>query len=130
MSFSRVALSGFCAILHMDALVQRIMETAMPRLIRLYIINVLVGFLLSAAFVGLLLWFDVAGLRGLIFGSSAGFIALVMLWVFNGIVFAGVQFSIRIMMMADRGKPSGGKRQRSAPPDAIPSLAVLPVKTR
>jgi len=96
----------------------------MPRLIRLYIVQVCIGFLLSACFVGLLLALDVAGLRGLIFGSSVGLIALVMLWVFNGIVFAGVQFSIRIMLLADDSKPGGGKRQRITTP------AVDPVPVR
>ena len=75
----------------------------MPRLIRLYITHICVGFLLSAGFVGLLLALDVAGLRGLIFGSSVGWIAVLMLWIFNGIVFAGVQFSIRIMIGACPG---------------------------
>ncbi len=102
----------------------------MPRLIRLYILNVFVGFLLSAGFVGLLLALDVAGLRGLILGSSAGWIALLMLWVFNGIVFAGVQFSIRIMMLADRNGPSGGKRQGVAPRARSPLSAPVAVKAR
>ena len=83
----------------------------MPRLIRLYIVQTFIGFVLSAIFVSLLLIWDVAGVRGLIMGSAAGWIAALMLWVFNGIVFAGVQFSIRIMMMADKRGPGGGKRQ-------------------
>ncbi|MDC0739666.1 hypothetical protein N6L24_15360 [Cognatishimia sp. SS12] len=89
-------------------------EETMPKLIRLYITHSLIGFLLSAVFVGLLLVFDVAGLRGLILRSAAGWLALLMLWVFNGIIFAGVQTSIRVMLMAERSaSPPGGKRQRT-----------------
>ena len=35
----------------------------MPKLIALYIRSVAIGFGLSAVFLGLMLWFDVAGLR-------------------------------------------------------------------
>lgn len=84
----------------------------MPKLIRLYIQQVLIGFAIAAAFVAGLLWFDVGGLQRLVLGDSAGLLAVVMLWVSNGIVFAGVQFGIRIMMMADDDTtPRGGKRQ-------------------
>lgn len=82
----------------------------MPELIKLYIRQVVVGFGLSALFVGMLLWMNVANLGTLIGASDIGFIAVALLWVFNGIVFAGVQFSIVIMRMADDG-PRGGKRQ-------------------
>lgn len=102
----------------------------MPRLIRLYITQVCIGFVLSAVFVALLLALDVVGLRGLILGSSAGVIALVMLWIFNGIVFAGVQFSIRIMMLADKDKPGGGKRQGVKAPRTGALLATVPAKSR
>lgn len=78
----------------------------MPRLIRLYIIQVFIGFGISAVFVALLLWLDIKGLRGLIAASDAGGLAVFMLWFMNGIVFAGVQFAYVIMSMAER-KPSG-----------------------
>lgn len=87
----------------------------MPKLIRLYILQVIAGFGLSALFVGALLWFDVAGLWRLISGSDMGYVAVLMLWVFNGIVFAGVQFAISIMRMGDDTPPSGGTRQRAHP---------------
>ena len=82
----------------------------MPKLIRLYITQVLAGFGLSAIFVGLLLYFNVANLWHLVTHSSGGLIAVVMLFMFNGIVFAGVQFSISIMRMAREDEPGGGKR--------------------
>lgn len=83
----------------------------MPKLIRLYIMQVVTGFGLSAVFVGALLWFNVANLWHLISGSDLGMVAGTMLWVFNGIVFAGVQFGISIMRMGDDDDSGGGKRQ-------------------
>jgi multisubunit Na+/H+ antiporter MnhE subunit len=80
----------------------------MPKLIRLYITQVIWGFVISAVFVGVLLAVNVANLRGLIWGSDVGLIALVMIWFMNGIVFAGVQFAYKIMSMAE--KPGGPRR--------------------
>lgn len=75
---------------------------ALPRVVRLYIGQVAVGFALAATFVALLLWLNIAGLGRLILGSGVGWLALLMLWIFNGIVFAGVQFGISIMRQASR----------------------------
>lgn len=88
----------------------------MPKLIRLYIINVAIGFALAAVFVGMLLWFDIANLWHLISTSDKGWLALLILWVSNGIIFAGVQFGIAVMQMRDDDDddgPSGGHRARS-----------------
>ncbi|KPA23087.1 hypothetical protein shim_13810 [Shimia sp. SK013] len=83
----------------------------MPKLIRLYITQVLIGFALSAGFVALLLWANVANLAHLITNTSGGYVALLMLWFLNGIVFAGVQFGISIMRLArDDDRPGGGNR--------------------
>ena len=87
----------------------------MPRLIRMYITQVIAGFGLSALFVGALMWFNVANLWHLVSGSDVGLVALAMLWVFNGIVFAGVQFGIAIMRMGEDEPPSRGRRQGAAP---------------
>lgn len=83
----------------------------MPELVRMYIKNVLIGFGIAAVFVALLMIFDVGGLRHLLTSSSAGYLAIVMLWFANGIVFAGVQFAIAVMAMreTDNG-PRGGTR--------------------
>ncbi|MFN3846389.1 MAG: hypothetical protein ACK4RZ_11305 [Paracoccaceae bacterium] len=84
----------------------------MPKLIRLYIVNVAIGFALALVFVAGLVWMDVAGLRHLIFDSSMGWVAGLMLIMFNGVVFAGVQFAIAVMRMADpEDTPPGGNRQ-------------------
>ena len=82
----------------------------MPKLVRLYIVNVLIGFALAVVFVGLLIWQDVAGLQHLILGSETGWVAGLMMVMFNGVVFAGVQFAIAVMRMADSDEgPRGGK---------------------
>ena len=73
----------------------------MPKLIRLYIVNVAIGFGIAAVFVGLLLWFNIANLWHLISTSDKGWIALLVLWISNGIIFAGVQFGIAVMRLKD-----------------------------
>lgn len=77
----------------------------MPKLIRLYITQVAIGFALSAVFVGILLWLNVANLGHLVLSSDIGWLAVIMLVVFNGIVFSGVQFAIAIMRLADDEPP-------------------------
>jgi hypothetical protein len=83
----------------------------MPKLVNLYIKNVLFGFALSGLFVFALLYTNVGNLWHLISTSDMGWIAVVMLVFFNGVVFAGVQFAISIMRMEhDDDEPTGGKR--------------------
>lgn len=95
----------------------------MPKLVSLYIRQVLIGFALAALFVAGLLWLNVANLWHLVTHSSAGPLAVLLLVMFNGIVFSGVQFGIAIMRMAepeDRGQ-GGGRRMRAQPqPVAVP----------
>jgi predicted branched-subunit amino acid permease len=95
----------------------------MPPLVRLYIRQVLIGFALAALFTALLIGFDVAGLRHLVLQTAAGPLAAALLVLFNGIVFAGVQFGIAVMALADRSPPRGGRPARPAP-------AALPVAVR
>lgn len=85
----------------------------MPKLVKLYIVNVAWGFVLSVVFLGLLLWQDVAGLRHLILGSEMGWVAAIMMIVMNGVVFAGVQFAIAVMRLAE--PPEGPKGGSKAP---------------
>ncbi|WP_406721137.1 hypothetical protein RPE78_02405 [Thioclava litoralis] len=93
----------------------------MPQLVRLYIRNVLFGFALAVAFVATLLAFNVANLWQLVSTSDMGVLAVVMLVVFNTIVFAGVQFAISIMAMAeDKDMPAGGLRQHDMQLQPIP----------
>ncbi|SMH54519.1 hypothetical protein [Maritimibacter sp. HL-12] len=104
----------------------------MPKLIRLYIKNVIIGFGLSAVFVFALLYTNVANLWHLVSTSDIGWIAAVMLWVFNGIVFAGVQFAIVVMRMGDDDEPKGGKRVPVATdiPARVEAVATAPRKPR
>lgn len=83
----------------------------MPKLISLYIRNVLLGFVLSGIFVTALMYFNVANLWHLVNSSNMGWVAAGMLFMFNGIVFAGVQFAIAIMRMERDDTPSGGQRE-------------------
>lgn len=97
----------------------------MPELVKLYIRQVLIGFGIAAVFVAILLWADVARLRSLIMATEGGWMALFLLFFFNGLVFAGVQFAIRIMQMAepeDRG--DSGLRDALLPRDG----QLIPVK--
>ncbi|MBS9717875.1 hypothetical protein ACFFUT_09855 [Pseudohalocynthiibacter aestuariivivens] len=102
----------------------------MPKLVRLYIIHVLIGFLLSAVFVALLLVSNVGNLWHLISTSSMGLVAVVMLFVFNGIVFAGVQFGWAIMRMSSDDTPSGGTRMRIKRPIGGPIRVQAEVKSK
>ena len=102
----------------------------MPKLIRLYIQSVAIGFALSAIFVAMLVWFDVGGLQSLVLGSGMGWVAAAMLTVSNGIIFSGAQFGIRVMMMAEDGEPPrGGRRARVSAvpvPVRVAAQAVKP----
>ena len=97
----------------------------MPKLVRLYIQSVALGFAISAAFTGGLMWLDVGGIGHLVMGSDIGWVAAAMLVVFNGIVFSAVQFAFRIMSMAepDQG-PTGGRGARE------PVLVPVPVPVK
>jgi len=92
----------------------------MPSLIRLYIRHTLIGFGVAAVFVALLFWFNVANLWHLVTHSDVGLLATFLLFMFNGIVFSGVQFGIAIMRMAepeeDDSTPRGGVREHATIP--------------
>ena len=82
----------------------------MPKLVSLYIRHVVIGFVLSGVFVTGLLWLNVANLWHLVTHTSAGPLAVFLLFMFNGIVFSGVQFGIAVMRMAepeDSGRNGG-----------------------
>ena len=85
----------------------------MPKLVRLYIVNVLIGFALAGLFVAMMLYFNIANLWHLVSHSDKGVLAVFVLWLANGIVFAGVQFSIAVMGMKDDDddEPRGGRRR-------------------
>ena len=101
----------------------------MPELVRLYIRNVAIGLGLSVVFVAMLMWFNVANLAHLVTATQGGAIAVVMLVIFNGIVFGGVQFAIAVMRMAE---PEGDddRGRRDAIPAAEPALVRVPAAVR
>jgi len=101
----------------------------MPQLVRLYIRNIVFGAGLSAAFVGLLMYFNVANLRHLILSSDIGYIAVALLFTFNTVVFAGVQFAIAVMRMAEDETPPGGGKRDAIPAglDKAASMVAVPV---
>ncbi len=80
----------------------------MPQLVRLYIVNVAIGFAVAAVFVAALVEMDVAGIGRLVLQSDMGIVAALMLWVFHGVLFAGVQFAIAVMGLARDEAPRGG----------------------
>jgi len=104
----------------------------MPALVRLYIRQTIIGFAVAAVFVGLLMWFNVVNLWHLVTSAPGGWLAGFLLFMFNGIVFSGVQFGISIMRMAetDDDDPFGGKRiaERLVPAEA-PAHAPVRIDT-
>ncbi|WP_417249917.1 hypothetical protein [Celeribacter sp.] len=103
----------------------------MPKLVKLYITQTLIGFAVAAAFVVALLYFNVGNLWHLVTHTEGGAIAVVILWAANGIVFSGVQFGMTIMRMAETGEDGdqGGKRD-TIPVHATPVAIPVPVETR
>lgn len=95
----------------------------MPQLVRLYIISIAIGFALAIVFTALLLVLDVAGLRHLTAATRGGWLAVAMLVMFHTVMFSGVQFAIRIMLMAEDGQSGGGTHARIR-------RALLPVTAR
>lgn len=99
----------------------------MPKLIRLYITQAAIGFGLAGVFVAMLLWFNIANLWHLVTHSDVGFLAVLVLWLLNGVVFAGVQFAIAVMNMKDDDddEPRGGPRR----PIRIDTSRMIPVRS-
>ena len=79
----------------------------MPKLVRFYIRHTIIGFAVAAAFVAGLLWFNVANLWHLISTSDVGILAVVLLVMFHGVVFSGVQFGLAVMRLGDDDRSSG-----------------------
>jgi len=80
----------------------------MPELVKLYIRSSAIGFAIAAAFVALLLWFDVMTLWQLASGSDHGILTVALLWIVNGIVFVGVQFGWAVMALAEKDDTQHG----------------------
>ncbi|MDD7972638.1 hypothetical protein PUT78_16185 [Roseinatronobacter sp. HJB301] len=100
----------------------------MPRLVRLYIQQVAIGFGLSAIFTTILIYFNVANLQRLVFGSSDGLLGLFLIFFFNGLVFAGAQFAIRIMRMGHEDEDDDDHHGGSGVRHSDPAPQPLPVR--
>lgn len=96
----------------------------MPALVRLYIRQVISGAGLAVAFTSMLLWLDVGGLWRLVNATEEGPLAVAMLVTFNTIVFAGVQFAIAVMLMAEDDQRGGGSRAPVTPAPAKVAAAT------
>lgn len=71
-----------------------------PRLVRLVVINWLLGFFASAVFTALVIALDVAGIGHLVTTVEGGWLGAAMFFFLNGIVFAGVQVGVVVMTMS------------------------------
>jgi formate hydrogenlyase subunit 3/multisubunit Na+/H+ antiporter MnhD subunit len=76
----------------------------MPKLIKLYVDSVLVGFVLAICFVVLLVLLDVAQLGRLVLTGRDGLLAAGMMTLFFGGLFASVQFALRVVTLDQRKK--------------------------
>lgn len=105
--------------------------TSLPQLVRLYIRHSAIGFALAAVFVAGLLALDIGGLGHLVTSVNGGWLALLMLWVFNGIVFAGVQFALALPSdRSDQGSPPRRSHRLPLPRIRRPDAAAIPVPVR
>lgn len=95
----------------------------LPRIVRLYILNCFLGFMLAAVFTGLVLWLNIGNIGHLVAHVSGGWLAGLVFFGLNGIVFAGVQSAIVVMSLGRREPPSGG---HGRPIDAVPVPALSP----
>lgn len=79
----------------------------MPELIRLYIRECLLGFAIAILFSMALVILNVANLGHLVSNVEGGWLAFLLLCIFNGIVFSGVQFGMTVMRMSEDDDESG-----------------------
>jgi hypothetical protein len=99
----------------------------MPKILRFYILHCAIGFAVAGVFTAGVLWFNVANLWHLVSTSDIGLMAIVVFWVLNGIVFAGVQFGVAVMLMAENDDddddigPGGGLRVPVRVPASSPA---------
>lgn len=87
----------------------------MPKIMRFYAVHCAIGFAVSAVFVAALLYLNIANLWHLISTSDVGVMAVLVFWVLNGIVFAGVQTAVAVMMMAEDPRADDDTPQSGTP---------------
>lgn len=85
-----------------------------PRLLRLLLLHVAIGFLAATAFVAALLWSDPGGIGELLTHPREGRWPLLLLWFFTGLTFASAQLGAAVMRMDGRGNPGPPRARRRA----------------
>lgn len=78
-------------------------------LVRLFVVQSLIGFGISTAFVLALLVFNLGGFASLALRAGA-WPFVIVLWFFVGLTFASVQMGMAIMSLVGDPPPGGGKR--------------------
>lgn len=95
----------------------------MPDIARFYIKHCVIGFIAAGVFTAAILWLNVANLWHLVSTSDIGVMAVVVFWVLNGIVFAGVQCGVAILAMAESDDEDSGSGRGLLIPVRIPAMA-------
>jgi hypothetical protein len=99
----------------------------MPSHIKFLLRHAAFGSVIAAAFVGLVLWSNVANLWHLVTHTPEGPFAVAIFWVLCTITFGSVQMGIRIMMLADRDDEGGGGTRG---PQAVHDPSAIPVRVQ
>ena len=92
---------------------------------RFYALHCVVGFPIAGVFVAALMYFNAANLWHLISASDIDLMELFVFWVLNGIVFAGVQAAVAVMMMAENPDQND-----DGPRGGMPTTAPVPTNSR
>lgn len=71
----------------------------MPDIIRLFVRNGVIGFLVAGVFVALLIFLNVNGLRDTLAVEERQGLAVVVLWLGNGSVFAALQIAWAVLTL-------------------------------
>lgn len=88
-------------------------------LIRFLVRHCAVGAVAGWVFLAGILFFDVGGLGGLVFGSAGGWLALFMMAFFFFITFGSVAMGAAVMTLHRRPPPDRGKTQPVLRPSPV-----------
>lgn len=72
-----------------------------PHLMRMFFVSWGIGFVLSALFLALMIWFNLMNVGFLILNTDGGYTMALVFWVFTATLFGAVQFSLVIMGYAE-----------------------------
>lgn len=95
-----------------------------PIAVRFMLLHGIIGFALSALFVGAVLWADPGGV-GTLMLRVGGWPVVALLWFFTGLTFGSVQIGTAVMLQDGNDGPRGGRRMPAQPvPVAVPVRAA------